>query len=51
MRVVAWNWANLWDRFAGDIRAGTMIEAVVSPKLSDWNGQVEPELLDLRIAE
>lgn len=31
--------------------AGTMIEAVVSPKLSDWNGQVGPELLDLRIAE
>lgn len=51
VRVVAWNWKNLWDRFAGDIRAGTMIEAVVSPKLSGWNGQVEPELLDLRIAE
>jgi len=24
---------------------------VVSPKVSDWNGQVEPELLDLRVAE
>ncbi|MCC6228267.1 MAG: single-stranded-DNA-specific exonuclease RecJ [Phycisphaerales bacterium] len=51
VRVVAWNWASLWNRFASDIRAGTMIEAVVSPKVSDWNGQVEPELLDLRIAE
>ncbi len=51
VRVVAWNWADLWDRFASDIRAGAIVEAVVTPKLSDWNGQVEPELLDLRSAE
>lgn len=51
VRVVAWNWASTWDRVAGDIRAGTLIDAVLTPKVSDWNGQVEPELLDLRPAE
>jgi single-stranded-DNA-specific exonuclease len=47
MRMVGWNWA---QRAAG-IPAGVEIDAVVSPKLSRWNGRVsvEPEIVDLRV--
>lgn len=45
-RCVAWNWG---DRVA-DIPAGASIEALITPKASEWNGQrrVELELRDLK---
>lgn len=47
MRLIAWKWA---ERAAG-LTAGRTLDAIVSPKLSTWNGRssVEPELEDLRL--
>jgi len=47
LRIVAWNWL---DRL-GDLTSGQRLEAVVSPKISSWNGNVEGELHDLRAVE
>lgn len=46
-RIVAWGWGDK----AVYIRPGEMIEAIVEPKLSTWNGstRVEPVLADLRV--
>ncbi len=44
LRIVAWNWL---DRL-NDLTRGQRIEAVVSPKISSWSGNVEAELHDLR---
>jgi single-stranded-DNA-specific exonuclease len=45
LRMVGWNWA---ERLA-DLPAGIDLDAVVSPKVSRWNGRVnvEPEIVDL----
>lgn len=47
LRMLGWNWA---ARLA-DIPAGVDLDAVVSPKLSYWNGRVsvEPEIVDLLV--
>lgn len=47
LRLVGWNWAER----APDLFSGLVVDAVVSPKLSKWNGRVsvEPELEDLRV--
>lgn len=47
VRVVAWNWGERKELLA----AGMEVEAVVSPRISSWNGtsRVEPELGDLRV--
>lgn len=44
MRVVGWNWGAYAERF----REGAMLDMVVEPRLSTWNGQtrVEAELCD-----
>ncbi len=49
VRVVAWNWGERREELA----SGMEIEAVVSPRVSVWNGntKVEPELGDLRVCE
>ena len=49
LRVVAWNWGERREELA----AGMEVEAVVSPKISTWNGnsRVEGELADLRVCE
>lgn len=46
-RLVGWNWASR----ATDLKPGQIIDAVVKPKLSRWNGRVsvEPELDDLMV--
>lgn len=51
VRVLAWNWSKLWSGVAASIRPGAVIEMVVEPKLSRWNGntRVEPVLADLRV--
>lgn len=45
MRLIGWNWA---ERRAA-LAAGLTLEAIVSPKISTWNGRttVEPEIEDL----
>ncbi len=47
MRLVGWNWAAR----APDLFPGLRLDAIVSPKVSRWQGRtsVEPELDDLRI--
>ncbi|MBO6513459.1 MAG: single-stranded-DNA-specific exonuclease RecJ [Phycisphaerales bacterium] len=47
VRVVGWSW---WKK-ARDICPGSIVDLVVEPKLSHWNGRVkvEPVLSDLRI--
>lgn len=47
VRCVGWKWAGR----APAMSRGTRIEAVVSPKLSEWGGvtRVEPVLVDLRV--
>jgi single-stranded-DNA-specific exonuclease len=47
LRLIGWNWAER----AGTLQPGVALEAIVSPKLSHWNGRtnVEPELEDLRL--
>jgi single-stranded-DNA-specific exonuclease len=49
LRVVGWNWA---DRIA-EVPPGRMIDALIAPKLNEWNGtaKVEAELIDLRGAD
>lgn len=49
VRLVGWNWARWGER----IRAGSRIEAVVTPKISTWNGsaRVEPEIRDVRLID
>ncbi|MFK7759328.1 MAG: single-stranded-DNA-specific exonuclease RecJ [Phycisphaerales bacterium] len=47
IRVIGWSW---WQK-ARDIGPGSVLDLVVEPKLSRWNGRVrvEPVLCDLRI--
>lgn len=47
VRTVAWN----WGEHAASIPPGALVEAVIEPKLSRWNGntRVEPVLADLRV--
>ncbi len=48
IRVIGWSW---WQR-ARDIAPGSVVDLVVEPKLSRWNGRVriEPVLCDLRVS-
>ena len=47
IRVIGWSW---WQK-ARDIGPGSVVDLVVEPKLSRWNGRVriEPVLSDLRV--
>jgi len=45
--TVAWGWAEHAER----LPRGTRVDAIVAPRISDYSGRVEPELLDLRIHE
>jgi len=47
IRIIGWSW---WQR-ARDIAPGSVVDLVVEPKLSRWNGRVriEPVLSDLRV--
>jgi single-stranded-DNA-specific exonuclease len=45
MRCVAWNWAERRDHFA----PGMELDAIVSPRISDYNGLVEPVIEDIRL--
>jgi len=47
IRVIGWSW---WQR-ARDIGPGSVVDLVIEPKLSRWNGRVkvEPVLCDLRV--
>lgn len=49
MRLVAWNWGER----RGELTRGRRLEAVVSPRVSTWNGrsQVEPEVEDLALLD
>ena len=46
LKLIAWRWGG----YAGDLAAGMRIDALVTPKLSEWNGSVmvEAELHDVR---
>lgn len=50
VRVLAWNWSKHWAGCAASVRPGAVVEMLVEPKLSRWNGttRVEPVLADLR---
>lgn len=47
MRLIAWNWGER----RGQMPEGARVEAVVSPRINEWNGRVsvEPELEDLHV--
>ena len=45
MRCVAWNWVDRRDFLA----AGVELDAIVSPRISSYNGQVEPVIEDVRV--
>jgi single-stranded-DNA-specific exonuclease len=47
VRTLAWGWGARTD----DIPPGAMLEAVIEPKVSRWNGntRIEPVLADLRV--
>jgi single-stranded-DNA-specific exonuclease len=47
LRLIGWKMARLLDR----VPPGAVIDAIVAPRLSTWNGSgtVEPELIDLRV--
>ncbi len=47
LRAVAWNWGHARESFP----AGVELDAVLTPKLNEWNGsvRVEPEVVDLRL--
>ena len=45
MRCVAWKWAEHRELFA----AGMEFDAVVSPRISSYNGLVEPVIEDIRL--
>jgi len=47
IRLIGWNW---W-RHRDSIPAGSLLEAVVEPKVSQWNGntRIEPVLVDARV--
>jgi single-stranded-DNA-specific exonuclease len=45
LRLVAWNWAARRE----SLPAGTTLDAVITPRISSYNGAVEPELDDLRL--
>jgi single-stranded-DNA-specific exonuclease len=47
LRVIGWNWAEHRDQ----LPAGAPLDLIVSPRISNWNRQVEPELEDLKILE
>lgn len=47
MKLIAWNWGTRGPEAATSIPAGARIDVLVVPKLSDWSGAVEPELVDL----
>lgn len=49
VRIVAWNWED--SAGPSQLEAGVPIEVIVCPKVSTWNGQVEPQLEDLMILE
>ena len=47
MRMVAWG----WGEHAGTLPVGATVDAVVTPKLNEWNGRVnvEAEVRDVRV--
>ncbi len=45
VRTVAWNWGERRD----EVAVGSEIDAIVSPRISSYNGSVEPVLEDLRL--
>ncbi len=47
VRTVGWDWGDARESFA----AGVELDAVLAPKLNEWNGRVrvEPELIDARL--
>ncbi len=45
--TVAWGWAEHADK----LPRGARVDAIVAPRISDYSGRVEPELLDLRLRE
>ena len=47
MRLVAWR----WGEHRASIPVGSSADIVVRPKVSTWNGRIEPELLDIRVHE
>ena len=47
INTVAWGWAPHADR----LPRGAHVDAIVAPRISDYSGRVEPELLDLRLAD
>jgi single-stranded-DNA-specific exonuclease len=47
MKLIAWNWGTRGPEAATSIPAGARIDVLVVPKVSDWSGAVEPELVDL----
>jgi hypothetical protein len=46
LRLVAWNWAERIEQ----LPVGRTIDALIAPRISEWNGRVkvEAELLDIR---
>lgn len=44
VRAVGWRWGEMVERF----RPGGVVDVLVEPKVSDWSGQVEPVLVDVR---
>jgi len=48
LRAVGWN----WGEHASKLRAGRIVDVVIEPKISTWNGgeNVEAELRDVRLA-
>lgn len=44
LRLVGWN---LMERLAS-VAPGSRVDAIVTPKVSDWNGTIEPEVHDVR---
>lgn len=47
IRIIGWNW---W-RHREEIPSGAMLEAIVEPRVSQWNGntRIEPVLVDARV--
>lgn len=46
INTVAWGWAE----HAEKLTRGMPVDAILAPRISDYSGRVEPELLDLRLA-
>ena len=49
VRCVGWNWSRPLREAGPAIKRGSTIDVVVTPRVSSWNGRVEPELCDLRV--